>query len=441
MTDLLRLSNLAFVGQHEEGDELVITVRSKEIRLPPQCCLLHGLKRNGTKAQRYRDHTVQSQPTVLEIRRQRFVCSECRATHYELLPDIDTQHRVTVRFREHLASQAIALPFMTAASLNGVHETLVRRIFNEHAERVLGDYKPCLPRVLGMDEIYLHRQARFVIGDVANGLMIDMQPSRRETDLRPYFDAMVGRERVEVVCQDMWSGYRKVTQAMFPKAVTVIDKYHVQRTANYGMEVVRKKLYLDLSNKDRISLKRKKALFLSRRGGSTTAAQAALSKVFGTHPLLSQAYDLKERFYDIYESQTRAEAETATNRWLASVPQELERPFKTSIDAINNWRPHILRYFEHRYTSAYIERLNGLIRKMDVAGAGYSFDVLRNKALLKHGHFGVARTTTRPPASRGRPGLVAEFATKLWLPGVRVDQVWTGVPLSTLEADLEAGTF
>lgn len=441
MTDLLRLPNLSFVDQREENGELIIAVRSKQTRLPPQCCLLHGLKRNGTKRQRYRDHPMQSQRTVLEVQRQRFICSECRATHYELLPDIDTEHRVTVRFRQHLAEQAIAHPFLTAASLNGVHETLVRRIFNEHARVVLSGYKPCLPRVLGMDEIYLHRKARFVIGDVESRMMIDMQPSRRETDLRPYFDAMVGRARVEVVCQDMWSGYRKVTQAMFPRAVTVIDKYHVQRTANYGLEVVRKSLYLDLSNKDRISLKRKKALFLARAGGGTANTQAVLAKVFGTHPLLQRAYDLKERFYDIYEAQTRAEAERAADRWLASVPSEFERPFKTSIDAIRNWRPHILRYFEHRYTSAYIERLNGLIRTMDRNGAGYSFDVLRNKALLKHGHFGRAQTTSRPPASRGRPEAVAEFATTLWMPTVEVDLIWTGVPLSTLEADLEAGTF
>ena len=32
--------------------------------------------KNGTKAQRYRDHPVQSQRTVLEVQRQRFICSE-----------------------------------------------------------------------------------------------------------------------------------------------------------------------------------------------------------------------------------------------------------------------------------------------------------------------------------------------------------------------------
>ncbi len=71
--------------------------------------------------------------------------------------------------------------------------------------------------------------------------------------------------------------------------------------------------------------------------------------------------------------------------WMLNMPPEFERPFKQSRDAVRNWRPDILRYFEHPYTSAYIERLNGLIRKMNVQGAGYEFETLRAKALLKHG--------------------------------------------------------
>lgn len=439
MTDLLRLSNLAAVDTYEEDGFLIVRAASKAPRMPFGCCLWNDKSRNGTKLVRFRDHAIQGQPVWLEISRQRYRCNKCGTTSYEDLPDIDTDFRATIRFRKHLAREAIAHPFTTAATINGVHETLIRRVFTEHSTKVLGAFTPILPRVLGMDEIYLHRQARFVIGDVEHGLMIDMQPSRRETDLRPYFDAMAGRDRVEVVCQDMWSGYRKVTKAMFPKAVTVIDKYHVQRTANYGMEVVRRALYQDISNKERVTLKRKKALFLARRHNSKPETMASLERVFVQYPALRQAYDLKERFYDIYESQDRAAAETATNVWLASVPPEFERPFKQSIDAINNWRPHILRYFEHRFTSGYIERLNGLIRTMDRNGAGYSFEVLRAKALLKHGVFGEIRAPRPPQFRRPDPNSMG-FMVKQGPPPKPL-RVSLGVPLSTLEADLEAGTF
>ena len=432
MTDLLRLDRLTIEATREEDGCFIITVRSKAPTFP-KCCLLCTPKKLGTKSIRFRDYTIQADPVWLEVKRQRFKCLHCDKISYEELPDFDTDFRMTKRFREHLGWQAIEMPFTVAAEQNGVHETLIRRLFAAEAERYLANYHPYLPRVLGMDEIYLHRKARFVIGDVENGWMIDMQPSRRDADLRAYFDGLLDRDRVEVVCQDMWTGYRSVTKAMFPRAVTVIDKYHVQRTANYGMEVVRKALYLGLSNKDRVALKRKRTLFLARGGGETVAAQEAMAKVFTSHPAMQRAYDLKERFYDIYACETRAEAEGATDRWLASVPTEFERPFKTSIDALRNWRPHILRYFEHRFTSGYVERLNGLIRKMDRNGAGYSYDVLRAKALLKHGSRTLRKADGSIPFDLMGPDEDDMMPGDLW--------VWSGSDLATLEADLDGGSF
>lgn len=432
MTDLLRLSRLVATGQYEENGTLIIKAKTEDPQVPGQCCLFNSLKRNGTKKHRFRDHPIQSQKTLIEVARQRYKCSECGATRYEYLPDIDPERRLTVRFRHFLEDQAIQYPFSLVARLNGVHETLIRRLFEARAERDLEGYQPTLPRVLGMDEIYLHRRPRFVIGDVERKMMLDMQPSRRDADLRAYFTDLPGRAGVEVVCQDMWKGYQTVTRAMFPNAVTVIDKYHVQRTANYGMEVVRKALYLSVTNKERVDLKRRKSLFLARWDCATPKTQNDLANLLAAYPPLQTAYTLKEHYYDIYESQSRAAAEVAMDRWLASVPTDFERPFKTSIDALRNWRPHILRYFDHRFTSAYIERLNGMIRAMDRSGAGYSYEVLRAKALLKHGQPAPPpRPPREPPGTKSWGGRRAAAA---WMSGLEVD-------LSTLTADLEAGTF
>lgn len=428
MTDLLRLKHLRAVDTYEEDGFLIVQAQSDRPHVPFGCCLFNSKDRNGTKTVRFRDHAIQGQPVWLEIKRQRYRCTHCGQTSYEDLPDIDTERRLTKRFRLHLAKQAVEHTFSDAARINGVHETLLRRVFEEYAARKLSGYVPPMPTVLGMDEIYLHRQARFVIGDVQNKVMLNMLPSRRDLNLRAYFGRIEGRERVEVVCQDMWKGYHTLTKAMFPKAVTVIDKYHVQRTANYGFEIVRKKLYQDISNKERVALKRKRAVFLARWNTCKPETRAMLTKLFGQYPILATAYDLKERFYDIYEAESRAAGEEAMSWWMASVPTELERHFKVSIDAINNWRPHILRYFEHRYTSGYVERLNGLIRTMDRNGAGYSFEVLRAKALLKHGQTGEEIRLGITKDGRGQAAM-------------RTRRIILGAPLSTLEADLEAGTF
>ncbi|MBZ6417170.1 MAG: ISL3 family transposase [Sphingomonas sanguinis] len=434
MTDLLRLSRLAFVDSYDEDGTLIVQAKSIRHHEPYGCCPLFSFSKMGTKTVRYRDHAIQGQPTWLEIKRQRFRCNACGKVGYEVLPDIDTERRITKRFREHLQREAIKYPFTMAAEINGVHETLIRRIFDEHAKRVMRKYNVVLPRVLGMDEIYIMKRPRFVIGDVENSLMLDMQESRKQTNLNDYFEFIGGGDKVEVVCQDMWSTYRSVTRKQFPNAVTVIDKYHVQRTANAAVELVRKAHFIRISNQDRIRLKRKKGLLLARWDKASDKLKDDLEKLFVEFPNLRAVYEWKERFYDIYECETRAAAEKAMTEWMLNLPPEFERPFKQSRDAVKNWRPHILRYFEHRYTSAYIERLNGLIRKMNVQGAGYDFSTLRAKALLKHGRVdreveGQKLTNRLARTLPAGPRLVPIYGP--WR--------YYGMPLSTLEADLEAG--
>lgn len=434
--DLLRLPHLQTTGSYDEGEALIIQVQSREATIR-QCCLLQKLRRNGTKTSRFRDHAIQGQTTFLEYRRQRWECTSCGdKAVYEVVPDLHDKRDMTKRFHDHLFKHATDLPFSTAARINGVKETMVRRVFEEQSDVILAGYIPKMPRILGMDELYLEGRPRFVIGDVENSRMLDMQLSRRDVDLRAYFDTFLDRHRVEVVTQDMWRGYASITKSMFPYARTVVDKYHVQRTANFGVEFTRKALYSSLSASDRVKLKRRNALFLSRWDNSPPERQARLNKLFEQYPPLREAYDLKERFYDIYYKLDRAEAERRMTAWAMSVPSgPMQRAFKQSLDAIKNWRPHILRYFEYPFTNAYVEGLNGLVRKINIIGSGYSFETLRKKALLKYGSFedaDVRDFSETPP-----PGKFLRWSPEV-LHHVRVG---LGVPLSTFEADFEAGRF
>ena len=55
-------------------------------------------------------------------------------------------------------------------------------------------------------------------------------------------------------------------------------------------------------------------------------------------PLLGQAYELKEQFFDIYEAKTVDTAYKLYQGWLASVPKELMPYFEDLIKAMNNWK-------------------------------------------------------------------------------------------------------
>lgn len=430
MSDLLRLKHLEHVADYEEGDKLIIKVRSRNPVPERQCCLFATMIKNGRKlGQRYRDEPIRRQTVRIEIDRQRYKCSACGKTGiYEALPDIDIRHDMTKKLLVRIQKDAVEWPFSHAAKINGVEAKQVERIFQDHADKVLKGYLPKLPRVLSMDEKVIRKKARFIIGDIENSAMLDMQMSRKKLDLNEYFALLPGRDDVEVICQDMWTTYRELNKGLFKNATVVIDKYHVQRTANKGVEAVRRLFQQDVSKAERIHLKNKQSVFLARWGTAKPRTINQLNALFTYFPVLKRVYEWKESYYEIYDAASKYEANEMMNQWLTDLPKDLHRPFKPARDALNNWRPWILNYWDHPYTNAYAESLNNLIGRMNMQGVGYSPETLRAKALLKHGVFG--KTQWGEWVHIGREGSIP----MMW-------DVGLGVPLSTLDADLEAGTF
>ena len=399
LSGLLRLPSLKVTGSYHDADKhdaLIVQVESVSPAPKYQCCLIPIIVKNGRKTIRYRDFPIQDQRVWLELKRQRFDCQFCHTTLYEPLPDLDSEFRMTTRFRVFVEKKSVDLTFVDAARTCGVDDRLVGRVFDAYAKETIGHYIPRLPRVVGMDEKFIQGKPRFVIGDVEKKRLLDIRETRTLDTLKVYIDTLEGRSRVEVVCQDMWDPYRILTKTLLPNAVTVIDKWHVQRNGNYGVENVRKALGRNIEDdKDRRYIRRLAKPLLIRWPTANEERRSWLTKVFTRFPALGEAYFVKERFYDIYLAETRSEAEALLTKWMNSVPADMAVAFKPATSAIKGWRPHILRYFEHRYTSGYVEGTNGLVDKLNHAAAGMDFDRLRQKALLKFGHF---RDERKPPS-------------------------------------------
>ncbi|MBN8968975.1 MAG: ISL3 family transposase [Rhizobiales bacterium] len=422
--DLLRLEGLMNLGYEERDGALVVHAELRDPQTPTCTCPNPKVRKHGKRAVEFKDHPIQRQPVFLRINRQRYRCEGCKMTLMEDLPGIDTNRLMTVRFRNQLAIDAIPRTFRDAGLLNGVEESLARRIFHSYAAKRLENYTFELPRVLGMDEKVIQGSPRFVMGDVETRKMLDLQPSRRLLDLEAYLHTLDGREKVEVITQDMYWAYKTINERFFRRAMVVIDKFHVVRYANLAVESVRKSVQAKLANEGRVSLKRKIRLLAARPENLSEQGKYALKSLLSDYPAIGTAVTCKEWFYDIYQCQNRAEAERAYQAWLDLLPPEMEKHFKPILSFMKNrrWRQLIFNYFEHPYTNAYIESLNGLIDQINRAGRGYDL------------RYGNVKPLTELYA----------FALRLDDPETDVilsTMVGHGVDVSTFERDLVAGSF
>lgn len=186
---------------------------------------------------------------------------------------------------------------------------------------------------------------------------------------------------------DMWNPYKSAVNTVIPHAKIVIDRFHVVKLANAALEKIRKANRQNVSAKDRRQLMRDRYVLLRRHKDlNNFDDQIKLLMWTDMFPLLGQAYELKEQFFDIYEAESTKEAYKLYQNWFSNVPKELMTYFEDLIKAINNWEEEIFNYFNSPITNAYTEPLNRLIKTMNHVDRGYSFEALRAKILFTKGY-------------------------------------------------------
>ena len=234
---------------------------------------------------------------------------------------------------------------------------------------------------MGIDEIYLPR-ARGVITNIEAKTLIEILPDRRKPTIVAFLRSLEHPERITHVAMDMWRAYREAVQLVLPKAIIVVDKYHVARMGNEALERYRRSLKESLPPKVNLGLKHDRKLLLMRQRDLDDHCHLIVSGWLRSFPLLGEAYRLKEACYDIYDAETKDEALGRYLEWEKSIPDELAKAFKPISVAWRTWRHFILNHFDdHRITNAFTESFNAKIREVYRGGRGYSFEKLRAKGL------------------------------------------------------------
>nr|WP_254843951.1 transposase [Virgibacillus dokdonensis] len=196
-------------------------------------------------------------------------------------------------------------------------------------------------------------------------------------------------------------------------------------------------------SKERRQLMRDRYVLLTRRKDlNDFDDQIKLQIWTDTFPLLGQAYELKEQFFDIYEAESINEAYKLYQNWFSNIPKELMAYFGDLIKAVNNWEEEIFNYFNSPITNAYTESLNRLIKTMNHVGRGYSFEALRAKILFTQGYRKIKKKKKFKEVEITFGKMLPDQFPNLEQAGYEwVYEEIYGADISTLIKAMEEGTF
>lgn len=210
---------------------------------------------------------------------------------------------------------------------------------------------------------------------------MDILPNRFEADLIRYFKRFSNRYDVEFFVTDMNQHFKAVSQACFPNATIIADRYHVIRQVIWAMENVRKAEQKHLSDKFRKYFKRSKSLLNKPLKSLTDEDMNRLSLMFEIAPRLAVAYRLKNYFLLVMHADPD-DAPQLLADWILLAENYNLKEFKACITAYQNWSSEILNALRFPWSNGFTEGCNNKTKVLKRVCFGVrNFERFRNRIL------------------------------------------------------------
>jgi len=181
------------------------------------------------------------------------------------------------------------------------------------------------------------------------------------------------REVVEEVSVDMWGGFPKVIEKVFPNAVIVTDRFHVMKAVNEELNKIRKQIKFSLK------IKGVKWLLLKNKKDLKEEELQKLELVLKQSERLRKAHEYKESFREIYEKvNDKEEGRLKFTEWL----NKAKEIYTDVIGTIHRHLHSICNYFISRTTSGVMEGINNRLKLIKRQAYGFvNFDNMRSRFL------------------------------------------------------------
>lgn len=391
--DFLGLENWTITAHEENEIRFLISARYDfQAAGCPYCSAASGkLYKHGWRMKTVKDSPARGKQVLIELSVRRYKCLSCKKTFIQQVPQIADKMRVTKRLVNYIQQQRFDETFLAVSRRTGVDENKIREIFTDYANERQKSIVTPTPEVLGMDGVYVQRKERLILTDIKNKRFIDLQKNVDGYNVaRNLFD-LADKGNVKIVVMDMSKALKAaVRTALGTRIPIVIDKYHVQRMGNRAvsrfLQKVRSqfiKIRKSLAEEDRRQYFPDRFILQKRSNSLCSEKWKKLENWGHDFPDLVSVYNLKEEFLQIWNHTDRQKAEKAFDEWRDKIPNRLRSIFREALTAFANWREEIFNYFDHRFTNAFTESTNNLIKMIRKQCRGASFETVRAKMLIR----------------------------------------------------------
>lgn len=386
--DLLGLSELTITSIEKSPTKLIFHCRyTKTISTCPVCLEPTG-KINQTDVRKFRDLKISEREVWLHIKVPQFCCLTCNRYFFDNPDWVVSGKSYTKRQAKWIFEMCEKQAFTQVAQLTDMCHKTAERLFYDYARQSINlPERYANVRKMGIDEIAQCKGKKnyaCVLTDLERGIQLDVLPNRKKATLKAHFQSLGEDfcEQIEVVACDMWKTYINVAKECFPNCEVVIDRFHVVKSLNDVLDVLRKKLRKE--HPDDESFKYLKWTLFKRSEKCSDDENLFLQEAFEQSWLLEEIYQLRKSFNAMFDiARNEEELSKSIHCWVIHAKQLDYAPLNKFIKTLKNWKKPIAAFANENISNAVTEGLNNFLRYFKRISFGLpNFENMRLRILV-----------------------------------------------------------
>jgi len=320
---------------------------------------------------------------------RRVDCPRCKRVLVEKVPWVDGKSRHTTQYALFIATWAKRLSWQEVA-----------RIFSTSWQSVYAAVKWVVDyglehrdlsgiRAIGMDEVQYskgHKYLTLVYQIDSHCRRLIWIGKDRTTESIEGFFTWFGRprcHRLRFICSDMWKSYLSAAAKFAPRALNVLDRFHIVANLNRALDLVRREEVSTLRFKGKAAvLTKTKWILLKRTRNLTRKQRTRFRELLEINLRSVRAYIMKESFQHIWSYILPSRAGRFLDLWCQDVMRSRIAPMKKMARQFQEHRELILNYFRARkeYSSGVVEGMNNKVKLTTRKHYGFRGDITRETA-------------------------------------------------------------
>ena len=375
---LLNLQGVTVKNISEPIDHTVyVTLEPIDSHQPcPSCGSVHTIRRGSSKSRHVRHLDIWENHTLLILPTIRLSCKWCGLNFTWSYSFVEPKSRYTNAFKEKLAKSLDGGTVKHSITLLKVPYTSGERFIKQVLfslipllqEQVHTQAQNCQKLVIGIDDFAIRKGHTYNTGihDLRTGSLLSVVKGRKCEELLKdeSLTQLVRSLSPFAVVMDLAKSYHNFAKEVFPNAIRIADRFHVNRYITDALHAIRKRISKTLPIRQTKELKKNKN-FLERRNDSLNEKERLLLEtLLKCSTELAQAYWFKEKLIEWYDYSNKRNALSLLEKWIEfgehlNIPEIIEalKPFK-------NWKIEIANYHLCRFTNASVEGRNNKIKAL-----------------------------------------------------------------------------